>query len=74
MPRMFPGYKYPESCYHAAPHLIIAYMGLCVNSEVCTCVGRADDVAETPAKVYIMELKLDVGAVAALEQIRQKRY
>jgi hypothetical protein len=66
--------KQPESFYHAAVHLIFAYMGLRVHSEVCTSDGRADAVVETPARVYVLEFKLDEGAGAALAQIRQKRY
>jgi hypothetical protein len=66
--------KYPESFYHAATHLIFAYMGLRVSSEVCTSDGRADAVVETPDKVYVLEFKLDESAEAALGQIRQKRY
>ncbi|HRK83409.1 MAG TPA: AAA family ATPase [Saprospiraceae bacterium] len=66
--------KYPESFYHAATHLIFAYMGLRVHSEVCTSDDRADAVVETPDKVYVLEFKLDESAEAALEQIRQKRY
>lgn len=66
--------KNPESFYHAATHLIFAYMGLRVHSEVCTSDGRADAVVETPAKVYVLEFKLDESAAAALKQIRQKRY
>lgn len=66
--------KQPESFFHAAVHLIFAYMGLRVHSEVCTSDGRADAVVETPAQVYVLEFKLDESAEAALEQIRQKRY
>lgn len=66
--------KYPESFFHAAVHLIFAYMGLRVHSEVCTNDGRADAVVETTANVYVLEFKLDQSAQAALEQIRQKRY
>jgi len=66
--------KYPESFFHAAVHLIFAYMGLRVHSEVCTSDGRADAVVETTANVYVLEFKLDQSAQAALEQIRQKRY
>lgn len=66
--------KNPESFYHAATHLIFAYMGLRVHSEVCTSDGRADAVVETPDKVYVLEFKLDESAAAALAQIRQKRY
>ncbi len=66
--------KQPERFYHAAVHLIFAYMGLRVHSEVCTSDGRADAVVETPEKVYVLEFKLDQGADVALTQIREKRY
>lgn len=66
--------KYPESFYHAATHLIFAYMGLRVHSEVCTSDGRADAVVETPAKVYVLEFKLEESAQAALAQIRKRQY
>lgn len=66
--------KYPEKFYHAAIHLLFAYMGLRVQSEVCTSDGRADCVVETDDRIYILEFKLDQTAEAALIQIRQKKY
>ncbi len=66
--------KHPESFYHAAVHLLFSYMGLRVQSEVCTSDGRADAVVETAERVYILEFKLDQSADAALAQIRQKQY
>ena len=66
--------KFPESFYHAAIHLIFAYMGLRVHSEVCTSDGRADSVVETPTHIYILEFKLDESPEAALQQIRAKKY
>lgn len=66
--------KAPERFYHASIHLLFSYMGLRVQSEVCTSDGRADCVVETDTRVYILEFKLDESAQAALEQIRQKKY
>ena len=66
--------KTPERFYHAAIHLLFSYMGLRVQSEVCTSDGRADCVVETLEKVYILEFKLNESAVVALDQIRKKQY
>lgn len=43
-------------------------------SEVPTDKGRIDLVLKTKTTVYIFELKIDVPASKALEQIEQKRY
>jgi len=66
--------KTPERFYHAAIHLLFTYLGLRVQSEVCTSDGRADCVVETAERVYIMEFKLDESPQAALQQIRAKKY
>lgn len=66
--------KAPERFYHAAIHLLFTYLGLRVNSEVCTSDGRADAVVETDDNIYILEFKLDKSPEAALEQIRAKKY
>lgn len=66
--------KMPERFYHASIHLLFTYLGLRIQSEVCTSDGRADCVVETDTRVYIMEFKLDQSADAALTQIKQKKY
>ncbi len=66
--------KAPERFYHAAIHLLFTYLGLRVNSEVCTSDGRADAVVETDGHIYILEFKLDKSPEVALEQIRSKKY
>jgi hypothetical protein len=66
--------KAPERFYHAAIHLLFTYLGLRVQSEVCTSDGRADCVVETNDRVYILEFKLDESAEAGLAQIRTKKY
>jgi len=66
--------KFPEKFFHAAIHLLFTYLGLRVQSEVCTSDGRVDSVVETDTHVYIMEFKLDESAETALAQIRRKKY
>ncbi|NUO03629.1 MAG: PD-(D/E)XK nuclease domain-containing protein, partial [Saprospiraceae bacterium] len=66
--------KYPEKFFHAAIHLLFTYMGVTVQSEVCTSDGRVDALVETATHIYIFEFKLDESADAALAQIREKKY
>ncbi|MEY3050635.1 MAG: hypothetical protein RLY31_420 [Bacteroidota bacterium] len=40
--------KQPEKFFHAAIHLLFTYMGIRVQSEVCTTDGRIDSLVETP--------------------------
>jgi ATP-dependent exoDNAse (exonuclease V) beta subunit len=66
--------KYPEKFYHAAIHLLFTYLGIRIQSEVCTSDGRVDSLVETDSHVYIMEYKLDKSPEEAIEQIRKKKY
>lgn len=66
--------KFPERFFHAAIHLLFTYLGLRVQSEVCTSDGRVDSVVETDTHIYIFEFKLDEPAQTALDQIHQKKY
>jgi hypothetical protein len=66
--------KYPEKFFHAAIHLLFTYLGLRIQSEVCTSDGRVDSVVETDTHIYILEFKLDESAETALAQIRSKKY
>jgi len=65
---------YPEKFFHAAVHLLFTFMGIKVQSEVCTSDGRVDAVVETSTHIYIFEFKLDESADAALMQIKRKEY
>jgi hypothetical protein len=65
---------YPEKFFHAAIHLLFAYMGISVHSEVCTSDGRVDAMVETMDRVYLFEFKLDESAEIALAQIHKKQY
>jgi ATP-dependent exoDNAse (exonuclease V) beta subunit len=66
--------KYPEKFFHAAIHLLFTYLGIRIQSEVCTSDGRVDSLVETDSHVYIMEYKLDKSPEEAIEQIRKKKY
>ena len=55
-------------------YVFFRLMGFYVDVEHHTSDGRMDVLIQTPQYVYIMELKIDQSAVAALEQIEQKGY
>ena len=53
--------------------MILKLVGITINPEEHTNLGRIDNVMETASAVYIMEFKMD-SAQAALEQIKEKKY
>ena len=55
-------------------YLIFSLMGSHVRVEECSAVGRADVVIYFPDVIYVMELKYDGSAEAALKQIDDKGY
>jgi len=67
-------HKQQESYYHSLLHVVFALLGQDVSSEVLTSRGRLDIVIELPATIFILELKLDKTAEAALAQIKSMRY
>ncbi len=54
--------------------LIFTLMGFYVDVEYMTSDGRIDVVVKTKDYIYVMELKVDVPAEKALEQIDSKEY
>lgn len=64
----------PEETYQAVFCAILYFVGVAVQTEVSTNVGRIDAVMETNTHVYIMEFKRDSTAEAALQQIQEKKY
>lgn len=54
--------------------ILFSLIGLNVDSEVKTSDGRIDVLVRTKDYVYIIELKYDATAQAALEQIERKEY
>ena len=55
-------------------YLIFSLMGAHVRVEECSTIGRADVVIYFPETIYVMELKYDGSAEAALKQIDDKGY
>ena len=54
--------------------MLLAAQGFRYNPEVYLTGGRSDIVAEHPAGVWIFELKVDMSAKDALDQIRERDY
>ena len=63
-----------EAYFHSILHITFHAIGLFIQSEVSTSKGRVDTVLHTADRIFIIELKLDDTAQAALEQIRGKQY
>ena len=55
-------------------YIIFSLLGYYVDVEVRTPKGRVDMVMRTASKLYLVELKLDAGAEAAMQQIDLKQY
>ncbi|MBF5059086.1 ATP-binding protein [Candidatus Neptunochlamydia vexilliferae] len=70
--QVFAGAK--ERTYQAMLLSMLHGMGFDPLSERATNTGRIDVMLEMPKTTYILELKLDGCADAALDQIRQKEY
>lgn len=64
----------PEIYYENNLYLIFKMLSLDAQVETQTSEGRIDVVLRTKTHIYIMELKLDGSAEAALEQIRNRHY
>ncbi len=63
-----------EASYHAIFLIILEAMGLRVQAELQTNMGRIDLVIEMQSCIYIIELKFNKDADEALKQIVQKDY
>lgn len=63
-----------EGHYQQVFYIIFSLLGYYVDVEVRTPRGRVDIVLRTETTLYIMELKLDKSAAAAMEQINLKNY
>jgi len=63
-----------EGYYHTVFYLMLASSGVLVRTEVLSAHGRMDLAVEFKDKVYVVELKCNQSAEAALRQIREKRY
>ena len=63
-----------EGHYQQLLYVIFTLIGNYVDVEVRTPQGRVDMVLRTPSTLYVIELKLDQSAEAAMEQIDLKDY
>jgi len=65
--------KTQESYYHGYIHIILDLIGMNIDSEVETNIGRIDAVVETNRFIYLMEFKLKNSHIA-LNQIKKRKY
>ena len=63
-----------EGRYQQLLYIIFSLMGYYVEVEVHTCDGRVDAVIHSKDRLYLIELKIDRSAEAAMDQIDLKRY
>jgi len=63
-----------EKYYQTIFFIIFRLIGLFIEAEARTSIGRIDAVAHTEKYVYIFEFKLNRSSAEALKQIRDKEY
>lgn len=63
-----------EGLYHGLIHVIFSYLGMFVQSEVHSALGRADAVVETATDVFIFEFKFNKTAAEGMTQIHTQKY
>lgn len=63
-----------EAFYHALLHMAFTVANLKVQSEYSISHGRIDLVVELAARRYIIEVKFNTSAIAALQQIEKRKY
>ena len=60
--------------YHGLIHVIFSYLGMFVQSEVHSALGRADAVVETATDLFIFEFKFNRTAAEGMTQIHNQKY
>jgi hypothetical protein len=63
-----------ERFFHSVIHLLFKYLGIFIESEVQTSLGRADSVVHTPTHIYLFEFKYNRSAKFAMKQLKEKNY
>ena len=63
-----------EKYYQTIFYIVFRLIGLRIEAEARTSIGRIDAVAQTEKYVYIFEFKLNRSAAEALKQIHDKEY
>jgi hypothetical protein len=63
-----------ESIFHIIFHLTFKKIGVNIQSEVHSSIGRCDVLIQTATHIYAIELKLNATAQIALDQVFEKGY
>jgi hypothetical protein len=63
-----------EKYYQTIFYIVFRLIGLRIEAEARTSIGRIDAVAQTEKYVYIFEFKLNRSSAEALKQIHDKEY
>jgi GNAT superfamily N-acetyltransferase len=63
-----------ERFFHSIIHLVFKYLGVFIESEVSTSMGRADSVVQTGTHIYIFEFKYNRSGKAAMTQLEKNNY
>jgi hypothetical protein len=63
-----------EKYYQTIFYTILRLLGIDIQVEVVTNIGRIDAVIKTEKFIYILEFKLNSDASKAIEQIKTKKY
>lgn len=63
-----------ERYFHSLFIMIAALIGLDIDAEVNTNIGRIDGVIEFSDKIYLVEFKYNKSASSAIDQITLKKY
>ncbi len=63
-----------ERFFHSIIHLVFKYLGVFIDSEVSTSLGRADSVVQTATHIYIFEFKYNRSGKAAMMQLEKNNY
>ncbi len=63
-----------EKYYQTIFYTILMLLGIKIDVEVATNIGRIDALIKTEKFIYIIEFKLNADASKALEQIKTKKY
>jgi hypothetical protein len=63
-----------EAFYHRIFYFFFRLLNNEVNAEIRSAKGAADIVIKTPKYIYVVEIKIDASAEAALQQIEDRGY
>ena len=62
-----------ERYYHTIIYLVLTLVGIRINVEVSTNLGRIDAVIETDDNMYLFEFKMN-SVIQAMKQVEEKKY